>query len=618
QVTTEAAVRQKDREQNDAEFAETSAELRTLLLVSSAGRRAVRVPENVANGVMRFGIFEADLRAGELRRNGSKIKLQDQPFQLLALLLERPGEVVTREELRGKLWPADTFVDFDHGLNAAVKRLRGALGDSAENPRFIETLSRRGYRFLVPVNGMAQECTPIPRRRRHWRIALAAAILFLVGIVAGWQAGHHSAAAVRFTERRLTGNPENDPVTSASISPDGKYLAFADRTGFFLRVVATGETHPVPIPGQMRTYPAEKDPGPFAVSWFPDGSHVLATRVASLGEKPSLWSVSVFGGSPRKLMDAAVLGAVSPDGTQIVFVRGEFAHQEIWQMQSDRGQARKIFGQPGANYESVVWSPDERGIAFVQVVYVSGWHEVAVSLGIYDLVSGKSSSLFTTDRLRGALAWARDGRLIYSLSELPPNQNDSNLWTIKVDARGNQSWGQPVRLTSGPDGKMRASVSADGKRLIFLRWAEAPVVYISEVQQAGRHLSPLRPLSLDERSNYPYTWTPVGKSVIFTSDRDGIFHRFKQAIDQPAPDLLASSPLIPLRGKKNRLPGLKTPKGICKIGRSHPTARLSLWLRSTSFRGSLTFGFFPSPVGRTGFSPCSPGPESRALTGLPM
>jgi len=85
------------------------------------------------------------------------------------------------------------------------------------------------------------------------------------------------------------------------------------------------------------------------------------------------------------------------------------------------------------------------------------------------------------------------------LSELPPNQNDSNLWTIKVDARGNQSWGQPVRLTSGPDCKMRASVSADGKRLIFLRWAESPVVYISEVQQAGRHLSPLRPLSLDER-----------------------------------------------------------------------------------------------------------------------
>src|SRR5438045_8068217 len=101
------------------------------------------MPENVANGVIRFGIFEADLRAGELRRNGSKIKLQDQPFQLLALLLERPGEVVTREELRGKLWPADTFVDFDHGLNAAVKRLRGALGGSAGTTRFTELSTRR-------------------------------------------------------------------------------------------------------------------------------------------------------------------------------------------------------------------------------------------------------------------------------------------------------------------------------------------------------------------------------------------------------------------------------------------------------------------------------------------
>src|SRR2546425_1898811 len=183
--------------------------------MESAARRLSQVPENPIKDVIRFGTFEADLRAGELRRNGIKIRLQEQPFQVLAMLLERPGEIVTREELRSRLWPADTFVDFDHGLNAAVKRLRDALGDSAENPRFIETLSRRGYRFLAPINGIAQNYTPIPFARRQWRIALAAAILLFVGIVAGWQAGHHSAAAVRFTERRLTGNPENDPVTTA-------------------------------------------------------------------------------------------------------------------------------------------------------------------------------------------------------------------------------------------------------------------------------------------------------------------------------------------------------------------------------------------------------------------
>ena len=100
---------------------------------------------------MRFGAFEADLAAGELRKNGVRIRLQEQPFQVLAFFLARPGEVVTREDLRQKLWPADTFVDFDHSLNTAVNKLREALGDSASTPRYVETLARRGYRFLAPV-----------------------------------------------------------------------------------------------------------------------------------------------------------------------------------------------------------------------------------------------------------------------------------------------------------------------------------------------------------------------------------------------------------------------------------------------------------------------------------
>jgi DNA-binding winged helix-turn-helix (wHTH) protein len=113
------------------------------------------VPQNNSR-IARFGVFELDLSAGELRKNGRKLRLQEQPFQILALLLERAGDIVTREELRQKLWPADTFVDFDHGLNTAVNKLRELLGDSASSPRFIETLARRGYRFIAPAQIGAQ------------------------------------------------------------------------------------------------------------------------------------------------------------------------------------------------------------------------------------------------------------------------------------------------------------------------------------------------------------------------------------------------------------------------------------------------------------------------------
>src|SRR5204863_2331535 len=109
------------------------------------------MPEASTPVRLRFGVFEVDLRAGELRKHGVRLRLQEQPFQLLAMLLERPGEIVTREELRNRLWTAETFVDFDHGVNKAVNRIRDALGDSATSPRFVETVARRGYRFIADV-----------------------------------------------------------------------------------------------------------------------------------------------------------------------------------------------------------------------------------------------------------------------------------------------------------------------------------------------------------------------------------------------------------------------------------------------------------------------------------
>jgi DNA-binding winged helix-turn-helix (wHTH) protein len=119
----------------------------------------VLMSPNHSNGIFRFGAYEADPGSGELRKSGLRLRVQEQPFQALLMLLERPNEVVTRDELRQRLWPADTFVDFDHSLNTVVNKLREALNDSAANPRFIETLARRGYRFLAPVEFVSKHAT---------------------------------------------------------------------------------------------------------------------------------------------------------------------------------------------------------------------------------------------------------------------------------------------------------------------------------------------------------------------------------------------------------------------------------------------------------------------------
>jgi len=138
--------------------------------------------QSAPSQILSFANFAIDLRSGEIRKSGIKIKLQEKPFQILVLLLDRPGELVSREELRGKLWPEGTFVDFDHSLGTAIAKLRQALGDSAQNPRFIETVSNRGYRFLVPVENRALAPAPpleraLSSQTRRFGSAAAAGLL---------------------------------------------------------------------------------------------------------------------------------------------------------------------------------------------------------------------------------------------------------------------------------------------------------------------------------------------------------------------------------------------------------------------------------------------------------
>src|SRR5580704_6640668 len=176
----------------------------------------------------RFGSFVLDPGSGELRRNGTRLKLQEQPFQVLLKLLERPGNLVTREELHSALWPADTFVDFDTGLNSAIKRLREALGDSADVPRFIETVPRRGYRFIAPINGApAQEAAVAAKPARLFSPARVAAALLALLLAA-------SAGAFVVWLRsplsppQITGSTQLtwDGLAKENLRTDGKSLFF--------------------------------------------------------------------------------------------------------------------------------------------------------------------------------------------------------------------------------------------------------------------------------------------------------------------------------------------------------------------------------------------------------
>jgi eukaryotic-like serine/threonine-protein kinase len=250
--------------------------------------------------LIRFDTFEVDVRTGELRKEGIKIKLAEQPFSVLTLLLARPGEVVTRDELQQKLWPRDTFVDFDRGLNKAINRLRDALGDSADAPRFIETLPKRGYRFIgstLPSAPAARDSSePPPPVKRPWLAGAGALAVALVALLSAWWWTTERAAPAG-TEPLIRSSllPPKDRTFvpySLALSRDGSHLAFAAETAegarsLWIRAMAT--TTAVPIAG------TDGASFPF---WSPD-----AREIAFFADR-KLKIVEIAGGAIRVIADA--------------------------------------------------------------------------------------------------------------------------------------------------------------------------------------------------------------------------------------------------------------------------------------------------------------------------
>ncbi len=438
--------------------------------------RATTTPD-----VLRFRDIELDVRSGTLRRNGTTITLAEQPLHLLTALLERPGELVTRDELRQKLWPADTFVDFEHGLNAAVKRLRTALGDSADSPTFIETVPRRGYRFLVPleapttssgpsgdipdVTGINETMTPSLRHgisRNDWQgYALAALIAASAAGLWWWLRADASrpsstaqapSAGVRAPAKRLTFGAGLQ--TNPTWSPDGRRLAYAsDAEGNFDIWVQSMDGG---APLRLTSTP-EPDTWP---AWSPAGDQIVFRSEHDGG---GLFVVAATGGPARRLTSIGTTPAWLPDGRHIVFgnaaddllVRlytvaaggGEPPHEVLADFLKDGG------------WYSFAPHPDGR-------ISLIGVHR-AHRLGLFTLALDGSKLTIDRPRLDGwqgpygisTIRWDRSGANLYLAAV---TSGVPTVWRIPSTG-GALDWTSARRLTDGVSSAVSPSLSARGQ-----------------------------------------------------------------------------------------------------------------------------------------------------------
>ena len=420
------------------------------------------------SNLIQFGLFELDQQARELRKSGIRIKLQEQPFQILSMLLDRPGEIVTREELQKRLWPGDTFVDFDLSLNSAVKKLRQALNDDSENPRFIETLYRRGYRFIGSANGVARlEAVQHPnamlarptlsepgpaekvvgpsRSIAHHRklLLLFGALAFLALVAMFWLGRSQPPRVSGYTQITHDGRLKGQIVT------DGERLYFSELDGDHIvaaQVSASG--------GETAILPT-----PFAnvglADISPDGSALLVADVKGTGPS-ALWSLPLPAGTPRRMGDLYPRSAAwSPDGAELVFAKDS----EIYLAKSDGTNPHKLATAP-ATVLDLRFSPDGNRLRFdvydTRTASSEIWEVKRNGTGLRSLLQGWNP---TPQECCGK--WTRDGRY-YVFQSFRKGAN--NIWALAEEAH----WfghGEPVQLTNGPLDFSYPVLSRDGKRI---------------------------------------------------------------------------------------------------------------------------------------------------------
>ncbi|MCC6862128.1 MAG: PD40 domain-containing protein [Bryobacterales bacterium] len=525
----------------------------------------VALPAIPGPTTVRFGVFEADLASGELRKHGHRVKLQDQPFQVLSLLLRHPGVVVTRDELQRALWPDHTFVEFDLSLNTAVKKVRQALGDSSDNPRFIQTLPRKGYRFIasvLPVQPVAAPRNPAvgTRRIRVPAIAMlagiAAAGAWLLTRPAGPGAfsapvpltsylGNEShpafspdGARIAFqwtgqggmdiwvkqtgTEEpvRLTTDPR--PDFSPAWSPDGRHIAFCrfedpNSTAVFVMPAIGGPEHKVAL------FRDSRDRLQPRVTWYPDGHWLAIPSRDREGEGLGIFLLSPLTGEKRRLTAPGVstndnAPAFSPDGRRLAFIRARFAESDVY-VQSlsldlvPSGEPRRL--SPGRRWTtSAAWTPDGNDI-----VYSSGQWNVG-GFSLWRIASTGSTAPrrleFATEQADSP-AISRQGSLVYARTSF-----DTNVWSVDLAAPGAAAGpSKPFIASTRKDGNPQ--FSPDGKRIAFDS-DRGGSLEIWTCDHDGSNAAPLT--SMQATMTGGARWSPDGERIVFDSTRDGQFELY--------------------------------------------------------------------------------------------
>ena len=479
---------------------------------------------------VRFGVFEADLRAGELRRSGLRIKLQPQPFRILALLLEEPGQVITRERLQAELWPNGTHVEFDLGLNAAVKKLRRSLGDDAQYPKFIETLPRVGYRFVYPVERISTRSDAAPPRATsddpprqgtrspepapgvRWKLVWAVVGLIvaggaLAGLLTGptWRA---LTAASSRTEEMLFSHRFS---MGSRVSPNGSLLAYVDSESGHLWIVdlATSLKREL-VPHWVTS----------ALAWSRDNSRIAFVRRAG----PSfVWEPEIVDVATGDRTAIAVEGSRiftpwdwTSDGRIVCTVRGEEDRNlRSVALYSPEERALIPLREVGRQTGGFRLSPDDRFIVYTKQGPGTEERPTMTSDVLLLPVHGDGPivTVAGTDDIERRAFWSPDGRRVLYIRGA---QSESSLWSVLVDPATGEAQGDPVKLTGLSPWTPAASPSVSPTGEVFVSRASA-----------GDHS--LRLLEVDPQTGSPRREAQLELLAVGDPDwsRDGQWLRYR-------------------------------------------------------------------------------------------